>query len=70
MIVLQSTITCPQCGCHHTETMPTDFCQVFYECLRCGAILRPKPGDCCIFCSFGTVPCPPVQEPNGSSRQP
>ena len=27
----------------------------------CGALLRPKPGDCCVFCSFGTVPCPLVQ---------
>jgi hypothetical protein len=24
--------------------------------------LRPKAGDCCVFCSYGTVPCPPVQE--------
>ena len=21
----------------------------------------PKPGDCCVFCSYATVPCPPVQ---------
>ena len=26
-----------------------------------GAALRPKPGDCCVFCSYGSVPCPPVQ---------
>ena len=23
--------------------------------------LKPKPGDCCVFCSYGTVPCPPIQ---------
>ncbi len=41
--------------------MPTDACQWFYECKACHALLRPKAGDCCVFCSYGTVPCPPVQ---------
>ena len=45
-----------------TETMPTNACQFFYECLGCGELLRPKPGDCCVFCSYGTVACPPIQE--------
>jgi PAS domain S-box-containing protein len=31
------------------------------ECAGCGALLRPKPGDCCVFCSYGSVPCPPIQ---------
>nr|WP_299019146.1 GDCCVxC domain-containing (seleno)protein [uncultured Tepidimonas sp.] len=22
---------------------------------------RPRPGDCCVYCSYGTSPCPPVQ---------
>ena len=26
-VVLQSTITCPECGHSETETMPTDNCQ-------------------------------------------
>jgi hypothetical protein len=43
------------------EQMPTDACQFFYECNGCGALLRPKPGDCCVFCSFGSVACPPIQ---------
>jgi hypothetical protein len=42
--------------------MPTNACQFFYECLGCGQLLRPKPGDCCVFCSYGTVACPPIQE--------
>ena len=58
---LTSEITCPQCGDRRTETMPTDACQFFYDCAGCGAVIRPKPGDCCVFCSYGTVPCPPVQ---------
>lgn len=58
---LQSEITCPECGHAETETMAEDACQWFYDCKQCGATLRPKPGDCCVFCSYGTVPCPPVQ---------
>jgi hypothetical protein len=61
-LALQSTLTCPQCGHQASETMPTTACQYFYECLACGALLRPKPGDCCVFCSYGTVPCPPIQQ--------
>jgi hypothetical protein len=55
------TITCPLCGTEKIETMPTDFCQYFYECTGCGRLLKRKPGSCCVFCSFGSVPCPPVQ---------
>lgn len=59
--ILESTITCPRCGAEKVEMMPTDACQFFYDCTGCGAVLRPKPGDCCVFCSYGTVPCPPIQ---------
>jgi hypothetical protein len=24
-------------------------------------LLRPKPGDCCVFCSYGDMKCPPMQ---------
>jgi hypothetical protein len=57
-----STLTCPACGGRATETMPIDACRVFYACPRCGAVLRPRAGDCCVFCSYGDVPCPPKQE--------
>jgi hypothetical protein len=59
--ILQSTITCPRCGHAKQEQMPTDACQWFYECEGCHALLRPKEGDCCVFCSYGTNKCPPVQ---------
>jgi len=61
-IELNSTITCPECGHAQTEVMPTDACQWFYDCKGCKALLKPKPGDCCVYCSYGTVPCPPMQE--------
>lgn len=62
MIELRSTITCPKCGHSSTETMPTDACQYIHVCSRCGVTLKPKPGDCCVYCSYGDVPCPPIQE--------
>ena len=58
---LQSAITCPKCGHQATEQMPTDACVVFYNCKGCGAKLKPLPGSCCVFCSYGSVPCPPIQ---------
>ncbi|MGI9393445.1 MAG: GDCCVxC domain-containing (seleno)protein [Boseongicola sp.] len=61
-VILQSTINCPECGQAAEETMPTDACQWFYECGSCRSVLRPKSGDCCVFCSYGTVACPPIQE--------
>lgn len=59
--VRESILTCPRCGFAKVETMPTDACLVFYECTHCGVLLRPNAGDCCVFCSFGSVKCPPVQ---------
>jgi hypothetical protein len=53
-----SIITCPHCGHQATETMPTDACVGFYPCKGCGLMLS---GDCCVFCSYGSVPCPPIQ---------
>lgn len=61
-IILDSTITCPVCGVQKLETMPTDACMYFYECTGCKELLKPKKGDCCVFCSYGTVKCPPIQE--------
>lgn len=67
-IILQSEITCPRCGHRQIESMPTDACQFFYECGSCKALLRPKAGDCCVFCSYGSVPCPPKQADSSCCR--
>jgi hypothetical protein len=64
-VKLESVLTCPQCGLSKQETMPTDACQFYYECTGCAVLLRPKAGDCCVFCSYGTVKCPPVQQQRG-----
>lgn len=58
----ESVLTCPSCRFSRKETMPTDACLFFHECAGCRTMLRPKPGDCCVFCSYGSVPCPPVQQ--------
>ncbi len=60
-LILQSTITCPNCGFQQEETMPTDACQYFYQCTNCQTVLKPQQGDCCVFCSYGTFACPPIQ---------
>ncbi|WP_234972533.1 GDCCVxC domain-containing (seleno)protein [Flavobacterium terrae] len=60
-VELESTITCPKCGHKKTEIMPTNACEFFYECENCKTRLRPLEGDCCVYCSYGTVKCPPIQ---------
>ncbi|WP_423231519.1 GDCCVxC domain-containing (seleno)protein [Burkholderia cenocepacia] len=55
-------LTFLNCGVARCETMSTDSCQFFYECPACHTVSRPKSGDCSVFCSFGSVPCPPGQQ--------
>ena len=61
-VLLKSEITCPKCGHKKVEDMPTNACQFFYECENCKEVLKPKEGDCCVYCSYGTVACPSIQE--------
>ena len=65
-MVLESTLTCPRCGHAKEETMPIDACQWFYKCENCNTVLKPKAGDCCVFCSYGTNKCPPIQAQRGA----
>jgi len=67
-VTLVSTLACPVCGRRETETMPTDACRYVYQCRGCAALIKPKPGDCCVFCSYGDTPCPPVQEERAKGR--
>jgi hypothetical protein len=41
--------------------MPENACQHGYVCTGCGMMLTPKPGDCCVFCSYADTACPPKQ---------
>ncbi len=60
-VKLKSTITCPKCNHSKEEEMPTNACQYFYECESCKAVLKPINNDCCVYCSYGTIACPPIQ---------
>jgi hypothetical protein len=60
-VIMESVLTCPYCGAAHKEQMEPDSCRVFYTCKQCGEVIRALPGDCCVYCSYGTVPCPPIQ---------
>jgi hypothetical protein len=62
-----SLITCPHCGFQSLEAMPLDECTYFYNCGCCHQLLTPKRGDCCVFCSYGDTPCPPVQRAGDSA---
>ena len=63
----RSRLTCPHCGWNEVLVMPEDACLWFFDCPGCGTMLKPKVGDCCVFCSYGDVPCPPVQLSGGKS---
>jgi len=67
-MIAESTLTCPHCGHRKKETMPTDACQWFYECEQCHTLLKPEGDDCCVFCSYGDVPCPPIQQSATDSK--
>ncbi|HCM25821.1 MAG: hypothetical protein A2Z99_13350 [Treponema sp. GWB1_62_6] len=59
---LISVLTCPECGFARKELMPVDSCLINYVCRGCGKSLKPKAGDCCVFCSYGSVRCPSMQD--------
>jgi hypothetical protein len=67
-IQLESVITCLMCGFEQKEKMPVDTCQFCYACNACKILLKPLPGYCCVFCSYGDVKCPPVQSQNHCAK--
>jgi hypothetical protein len=64
-VTAEATITCPTCGHSKREEMPLDACVYFYRCEGCAELLRPKSGDCCVFCSYADSVCPPRQAAAG-----
>lgn len=56
-----SEITCPKCGHKKVEILPTEVCQLVYKCEKCGEVMHPKDGDCCVFCTYGDHKCPSKQ---------
>ncbi|MCW5730669.1 MAG: hypothetical protein KIT20_07925 [Alphaproteobacteria bacterium] len=54
-------LACPLCGHGQEAETPADACIYFFECAGCGGLLKPRAGDCCVFCSYGERPCPPKE---------
>ena len=67
--IVESTITGPDCGHQKQEIMLGNACQYFYECEQCKTTLKSKAHDCCVFCSYGDVPCPSIQEKNNCCKK-
>ena len=61
-IILESVFSCPKCHFDKKEVMPLDACQYYYECTACHTLIKPLKGDCCVYCSFGTVKCASIQQ--------
>ncbi len=61
-ILTKSVMTCPVCKTKKEESMPTDFYQANWQCPKCHMSVIPKRGEDCVFCSYGTVPCPKRQQ--------
>jgi len=50
-----SKLTCPECGTCVGRNHADRCLHLLPDCAGCGALLRPKKGDCCVFCSYGSV---------------
>ena len=66
-VATEATITCPVCATQRREAMPENACLRRYVCSGCGQTLTPKPGDCCVFCSYADAQCPPRARGEGSA---
>jgi hypothetical protein len=57
----QSVLQCPFCLRKMLLEMPVTACQYFFKCVYCHELIRPRKGDCCVFCSYGSNKCPDRQ---------
>jgi hypothetical protein len=55
-------LTCPFCGFREELEIPADYCLISHRCTNCNMQIKPAPGDCCVFCSYGDVLCIPKQQ--------
>src|SRR5712692_9807867 len=51
-VVEVSKRLCRQFGFWHAPSNQLNSEGMVYECGSCRTVLRPKPGDCCVFCSY------------------
>ncbi|WP_304608924.1 MULTISPECIES: GDCCVxC domain-containing (seleno)protein [unclassified Polynucleobacter] len=63
LVTSQHTIiTCPNCYGQETLEISQGYSQHLYRCPSCSIILKPRSGDCCIFCSFGSQDCSSAEQ--------
>ena len=67
-VILDSVPTCPKCGQARQEAMPVDSCLFYCEWAQCKTLLPHKAEDCCVFCSYGSLKCPPMQAHQAAAR--
>lgn len=60
-VAILAKITCPHCGFVEDAEMLVYACQFSHQCVNCRTVIRPKAGDCCVFCSYADVRCPSKQ---------
>jgi hypothetical protein len=60
-IVGDCVVTCPVCKTRVQETMTSETPKLIYHCPVCLTWLTPEKGDHCIYDSYGSVNCPPIQ---------
>jgi hypothetical protein len=60
-IVSDCVVTCPVCKTQVQEHMVSETLKLIYHCPVCLTWLSPKKGDHCIYDSYGSANCPPIQ---------
>ena len=60
-IINRTHLTCPYCCFREAWEIPADFCLISHRCTNCNMQIKPAPGDCCVFCSYGDTLCIPKQ---------
>jgi len=62
MPLTDATLTCPRCGHRAAVVMPETYCLTDHVCTGCGTRLSAPAGECCVFCAYADLPCPPEQQ--------
>lgn len=59
-----ATLSCPKCKSKEDMNIPEGKCQLFYTCKACKQLIQAVNG-CCVFCDYGSEPCPKAAEHKG-----
>lgn len=61
-VSFKTRITCRNCGATEDITMHSSLPERSFTCKKCTTVLLAHSDECCVYCSYGSVQCPPVQE--------